>query len=541
MKNKIIILGLIFSVAFSSCTDWLNPKPLDSLVGDDHWKTKDDVVSAVYACYEAMTEPDYIRRIILAGEVRSDNVIAGPTNPNDGNDLRDLLDASIQPDNRYARWLAFYKVIGYCNSVIKYAPEVCERDPDYTEGLLKIDLAEAHALRALTYFYLARLYKEFPYEKLPFSDDTQDFRTAASPGDSVLREELILLENIAEPSAVRTRGNSFSNSNMATSIAVQNKGRVTKTMVRALMADIYLWLEMYEECETICNKVLDDVLTRDQYNLLDHSLFTGAELFLSPNDNSDDTHASEAYRRVFLGRNSPESIFELQFTSLNREGVTAIRTMYGFENTRWFHAPPDMVTGWNIFDNSDLRRTDNINKTGTANTDPALLVKYVGEQMGRTLYYYYSENSSLNWIFYRLSDIYLMKAEALVEMGESRYPEAIELINTIYTRSNLNRNLNPSNYSGLDEMRELVLLERHREFMFEGKRWFDLFRQARKDGTTTNVLSKYILRKYKDNAGAVESKLRVMDSFYMPIHKDELISNPKLNQNPFYDKDKILE
>lgn len=537
MKNKIIILGLIFSAAFSSCTDWLNPKPLDTMVMEDFWKTKDDVESMVYACYEAMTQKNFMHRVILGGEVRSDEVVQGGTGPSES--LKELLNVSIQETNSYADWQAFYKVINYCNNVIKYAPGVRERDPDYTEGLLNIDLAEAHTIRALSYFYLARLYKEFPYALEPYTDDTQEFNIPASSGEFVLEEELKLLANVAENGAVRTRGNSFVSSN----IAVKNKGRVTKTTVRTLMADIYLWLGKYAECETMCNKVLQDVLTKDEYMYADRNLFSGTELYLWLNENSEGKWASESYRTIFLNQNSTESIFELQFGSSNLYDVdgidyTAMTEMYGSSaGRRLLNASPKLYEEWGIFDASDLRRTDNLNRLEiNNNSGPARIVKYVGEQESATNYSFFSSSSSLNWIFYRLSDIYLMKAEALIEMGESNFPEAIELINVVYSRSNPNKSLDASKYIGIDAMRELLLLERQREFMFEGKRWFDLFRAARKDGTTANVLSKYILRKYDYNADVIQSKLSDMNSFYMPIYDKELTANRKLNQNPYYVK-----
>ena len=547
MKNKLIILGLIFSVTFSSCTDWLNPKPLDTMVMEDFWKTKDDVESMVYACYEAMTQKAYMQRVILAGEGRSDNVTKG-TKTDDGG-LNELLNASIQPTNSYAKWQAFYKVINYCNNVIKYAPGVRERDPDYTQGLLNIDLAEAHTLRALTYFYLARFYKEFPYIVDPYTDDTQNFNIKASPGDSVINEELILLAKVAEPGAVRTRGNSLASGlYLSNPMAVKNKGRITKTSVRTLMADMYLWIEKYDECITMCNKVLDDVLTKDQYTLADKNLLTGTELYLIPNDNSDKTGPSESYRSIFMTKNSPESIFELQFNSYNLEGdplSTAITDAYGSSNhTRWFNAPSKLFTdNWLEFADSDLRKTDNLFKPGTEDSSPVLPVKRVGFRIigsaTSNSYGFYNSSSSINWIFYRLSEVYLMKAEALIEQrakGENNYSDEdiVELINVTYSRSNPGKSLNPQDYSGIDALRELLLLERQRELIFEGKRWFDLLRFARREKSTANVLSKYILRKYDYNQDVVLSKLSDMDSFYMPIHKEELISNTQLDQNPFY-------
>ena len=41
-----------------------------------------------------------------------------------------------------------------------------------------------------------------------------------------------------------------------------------------------------------------------------------------------------------------------------------------------------------------------------------------------------------NWIFYRLSDMLLIKAEAEIQKGEAGYPTAFMLINTVNKRAN---------------------------------------------------------------------------------------------------------
>ena len=82
-------------------------------------------------------------------------------------------------------------------------------------------------------------------------------------------------------------------------------------------------------------------------------------------------------------------------------------------------------------------------------------------------------------------------------------------------------------------MTALVLEERQRELMFEGKRWFDLVRRAEREGNTNYLIGR-VTRKGSDNASVVQSKLSRMDGLYWPYNKAELQVNPNLKQNPAY-------
>src|SRR5690606_4703390 len=102
--------------------------------------------------------------------------------------------------------------------------------------------------------------------------------------------------------------------------------------------------------------------------------------------------------------------------------------------------------------------------------------KYIGAEGGTTIA---RPQSDQNWIIYRMADIYLMKAEALIMKGQSSYPAAMELINDIRTRAQISRPLAISE-SQID-MLDMVLLERAKEFVGEGKRWYDLLRIAKRN------------------------------------------------------------
>ena len=82
-----------------------------------------------------------------------------------------------------------------------------------------------------------------------------------------------------------------------------------------------------------------------------------------------------------------------------------------------------------------------------------------------------SYQNSANWIIYRLSDVLLMKAEALSQIG--RYSEALAIVNNIRKERNMN---SKSCSESAQDFEDLIMQERALELAFEGKRWFDLMR-----------------------------------------------------------------
>ena len=106
------------------------------------------------------------------------------------------------------------------------------------------------------------------------------------------------------------------------------------------------------------------------------------------------------------------------------------------------------------------------------------------------------------------------------------------MVNIPYLRANEGQDsLMLNNYQTVDAVEKLVLRERQRELMFEGKRWFDLVRLARREGSTT-TMNTYV--GYKDPGSTNNLGARTLDAMYMPISQRELEANPKLVQNPFY-------
>ena len=193
-----------------------------------------------------------------------------------------------------------------------------------------------------------------------------------------------------------------------------------------------------------------------------------------------------------------------------------------------------------------------------------------------------SSNMDANWPVYRAADVMLIKAEAVarlhtsVKVGsykndqnqDAMYDDrtkvtdanqllvmqCFDLVNALFKRSNptlenpLAAVINnpektcdrlspayPLNKTGADLL-NLVYNERQREFVGEGKRWYDLVRQAEYENTTANVLSTHM-----SVTTTVRNRLKLLLSFYNPIHAEEMkiagVENGgSLVQNPVWDR-----
>ena len=81
---------------FSSCNDFLDIQPQNEVVLENFWKEKADAASVLTSCYESLESNDALNRMVAWGELRSDNMKAGTSTPND---LNEILKESLLPSN----------------------------------------------------------------------------------------------------------------------------------------------------------------------------------------------------------------------------------------------------------------------------------------------------------------------------------------------------------------------------------------------------------------------------------------------------------
>ena len=545
---------ILHSSFFTSCSDFLDILPMNEVVLENYWTEKGDVTSVRNSCYESLCSSDALSRIGIWGELRSDNIFAGANIPND---VSEVLKENILSSNPYCNWSELYRCINRCNIVAHYAPKVQAIDPNYSEAEMKADVAEVSALRDLCYFYLIRAFRDVPFTREPSIDDTQNYILPATKFDDVLDSLITDLEKV-KGDAVRRYELERVNGSRYTFPEV-NSSRITRVAIWALLADLYLWKQDWDNAIRYADMVLD--YKRQQYDELKErvgdireiGLIDEVPMLLECPDGSGDT-GGNAYNAIFGTGNSFESIFELYFSSRQNQENSWVSSYYGSQNTPNGRLRGNALTfGTSILDviqnkvplykSTDGRFYECFRVDGSAlnigkyvNSSVSYQTRSVTTENSLRLSTDIRGNNTAPWIFYRLSDMLLIKAEALVLRGmEGDMEEAFKMVNIVNKRANnLTQSLKETDYANSkNAMENLVFDERRREFMFEGKRWFDLVRRSRRDGNTTYLVAA-VKSKYEQNANAIAIKMADPNIIYFPYAKNEMKVNPMLKQNTAY-------
>ena len=545
----------MMALGLGSCSDFLEIEPLNDIVLDKFWNEENDVENIVAGCYSGMQNRILIERMIVWGELRSDHLIGG-TGVQDNINIQNILKENITANNVYTSWGEFYDIINRCNTVLHYSPLVAERDPNYTETELMATRAEVSAIRDLCYFYLIRTFRDVPYSTQPFLDELQQMAMPATKFDAVLDSLITDLENV-KSYAVKTYPVSKTN---------YQCGRITQDAIHAMLAEMYLWKKDYANSVKYADMVIDAKTQRFQDeidnaggNSSSYKMFEGYPLIYDSYTTGN--LYGNAYGTIFGSGASRESILELIFADDNtRLANHGLSFLYGNQKTMpGIVKPADFITtdvsdaSYKVFcDKYDTRNYENLYKMSASQCGVAKYVCKSGmvsisstEINSLASPSYPEEYCHANWILYRLTDVMLLKAEALVQMvdgdsktelNDSLLRAAYDIVSVINKRSNCATTYMPityANYSTKSQMENLVFEERARELMFEGKRWYDLVRRSLRDGNTSYLVQQ-VTRKGSDNASVVQAKLAKMDAIFWPYNLDELKVNPYLVQNPAF-------
>lgn len=486
-KTFFHIILIVLVTGLGSCKKWLTLKPQDGIVGDEFWNTKEQVeaaVTGVYTSLQANTELFFIW-----GEARADMVTPGFRA---SQDELDIVNLNMLPNNKFVNWRTIYQSINYCNTIIQLAPGVLQKDNTFDQAQLDKAVGQAQAIRGLLYFYLVRSFNEVPLNLKATVSDNDIVSLAKSSKDDILNQIVQDLQNAAA-SLPPTYGS-----------LEQDKGRVNRYAANAILADVYLWMDKYNEAAAECDKIID----AKKYLLASRSGF---------------------FNNVFYKGNSVESIFELQFDA---QRLNPFYDMHMPSRKRWGAATNlvDMVYGIDMV--NTVPKVD-VRGDGTAfrSTDFSIW-KYMGaDNQGNA--FRDQDQSFAHWIFYRYADVLLLKAEALNEMNKPL--EASRIVKDIRERGNA-IDLKQMDSLNKSAMAISILEERQRELAFEGKRWYDVLRNAKRNNYAKRqlLLDMATLSIPADRRQAAFTKLIDNNSHYFPVYLYELQTNKLLEQNPFY-------
>jgi hypothetical protein len=515
-----VILVLFLALMISSCNDWLNILPNNEQVTDDYWKSKEDVESVLASGYYYLREsaPSLIKwGELRGGAIYSSNAI----------DTK-LQDFNITPNDALCDYSTLYKAIGMANSVIKYAPGVRNIDHTYYESMMKSNLCEAYFIRSYCYLILLKNYKEVPLITDAYVDDGQNFNQPKVSDTLIVNQ---IKKDVTTALATEAAKTTYSED-------WQTKGRATKWALYAVMADVCLWNEDYDECIKYCDLIL-------------HATDSFRPVFM--------TNTADWFTMFYPG-NSNESIFELNWNYSTGQETNNFSSLFGQSNSSRLRPTQQAcllmreetqeLKDKGFSDDARMGRMllatyvpDNGTSTGWSTSNQYYIWKYYGTDVqditggART-------HQDANFIIYRVAEIMMMKAQALTMKG--KYFQAVELINKLRKRAGLGnfKDIDTSSddaqlkVSQLDEQTilEEVLNQKEMEFMGEGKRWYDLlwFGKIQNYKYEKQFIYMVVEGNQTTNQAWIESVLQDHNAWYMPLPQKDIDHNQSLVQNPYY-------
>lgn len=518
----IFVIGLaMIMLVTSSCRKFLDPDPKDVILDKDFLKDFWDAQFMLRGTYQAM-QPIVEYKFIL-GEMRADWVTPGY---GADKDLRELAEHRVTPENRYTNWRVYYDLINRANYVIKNVSRVPRDANNFSEFNMHQYMGEARFLRSWAYFHLVMDFDAVPLVWEATDNITQVPYLPATNAEVILDSIEADLKTAYNTTDLQIWVPDF-NAGLRVS-PEQTRLRVTKGTVCALQAEVYLWRKKYTEAAAACQAWLN----------------TGQYPFI--------LNGGTGWFNIFSLRDNlfNEQMFQINFSFATREisplmkltsndpasggqymvapSLVAIKTY----NQYW----PDSISANNRV--NELHRGFGTSYAGSApyynrlKSDPVIW-KYIGlgpvkqDTINVPANVRPPYQSDARFHVYRQADVYLLWAEALNRMGDKA--TAITRINSVRGRALMPAPAidNITTNSTTEQIEDYILRERGLELGFEGRRWYDLLRIARRD--RPRVLIDAVKRRAPASLQAyLETTLSDPKNWYLPYNAEEKRLNPLL-------------
>ncbi|AZB25720.1 RagB/SusD family nutrient uptake outer membrane protein [Chryseobacterium bernardetii] len=526
IKNIVLPLSAVFLLTATSCVKDLEREPITDVTSASVYKdfsNYKNILAKLYGGY-AMggqvggdgDQPNsdinginggfsqYTRLLYNLNVVTTDEAVIGW---NDGN-LHTLHKMTWDSSNEFiaAMYYRIYTEIAFCNEFLRNVTDEKLASNGITGDNLneaKLMKAEARFLRAQSYFYAIDM-----FGNVPFVDESY-MPGSKNPPQRIERKALF---NFIESELLAVAGE-------LKDPRTNEYGRADKAAAWSLLAKLYLNAEVYTgtqrntDCITYCNKVIAAGYSlKPKYEelfLADNNI-NNPEQILSVNFDGLRTQTNGGTTflvHAAVGGTMPSSDFGI---NVGWGGIRTTKSFVGLFPTNGSDKRGRFYTsGQNL----------EINDLGSF-SDGYAFIKYKNIKSNG------SPGAHTNWVeadipLYRLADIYLMYAEAVLRGGSGgNQATAIEYINKLRERAYGDSSGNVSSIN-----LNFILDERSRELSWESTRRSDLIRFNK--FTTGDYLWPW-KGNVKDGK-AVESYRNLF-----PIPAKDIIANPNLKQNPGY-------
>lgn len=410
MKSLKYILLVSFSMTLVCCNKFLDVQPKASISGENIIVDETSANAALNGVYSAL-------RTYYSVDFQSIAYLSGDNIQWTGSQsqVQEFINHQVNAENATitGTWKGIYVAINRANQVIKSVSEL--GDNVIAESVRNRISGEAHFIRALAYFDLARTWGGVPLITQPtleVTDNTGIPRSTAAETYVQVLADLDLAESLLPETT--------------------NRFQATRKTVWALKARYYLYNKNWQEAENYATRVIND---NANYELL------------------------KPYYAFFADgvTGTRESVFELFY---NANELNPHRG-------QWQPQQNGGTRQWapnNTFVNL-------VNDPAIGGSRSALVAKDNQNRWYGNLYYR-SPATDPTYVI-RIAELYFIRAEAKAELG--LLEEAQADLNAIRSRAGI-ANVSASNVA---DLLIAIENERRLEFGLEAHRWFDLVRTDR--------------------------------------------------------------
>ena len=478
MKNisKISALALLAIVTIS-CNKDLTIIQKGAVSTNEAWETQEDAQSCMYGMI-AKSRGAFSSLIISWGDIRTGawgfyaNAVAS---------FMPLMENNIHETDRGTDWSSLYNTINLANVILKHTPDIKFSNTNLEKSIL----GSAYFIRASCYYWIARVWGDAPLITEGLESYDIDL---LYPTRSPKTEIFALVASDLEEAGKYLEGVS----------AQPNMPNIDA--VNALKTDYYLWMYKVEKdntalakARTACNAVIGK-----------HSLLPSfADVFSTSNKNNDEVIFAYSMKKD-----------EKEYEEINSMlcGISEVAEVY-LENpvkagshshalliTKEYRDLLNSVIGDSRRDATYGEFYDDISKRNLQWMNKFQGTWLNGERVFDT-----------DLIMYRYADILMYDAE--IKCEENNLSGAIASINQIAKRAYGKDNFYSAGKSKA-EVLDIILLERKKEFLGEGKLWWDFQR----------------LGVVFDEVATLKGRQNNKNILYWPVNQTSLNQNTNLKQ-----------
>ena len=472
MGTRIALAVSCAVILLPACTkDFLDVVPTDRIPKEEFFKNEADMTAAIYGVYAAHESLYTGSELAVYNleETRSDN-----TNQDFGRQAehKAVDNFTVQSGNTSitGMWALAYSVINLCNAVVDRAPGA---QMDATKKAQIV--GEAQFIRGQVYFLLLQDYGAVPLRIHETTSLSGNNNLARASTDSVYGQIIADLQSAAN--------------NLPPNYTGSDIGRATSYAANALLGKVFLQKGDAASAQTALRKVV----------------FSGSPYSLLP------SYASLWTPGV---KNSPESIFEIQF----------LPPLNGCPFWNYF-APPSLNVpgGTNGSTSPNTPTRDLINSYEPGDQRLAASIAYDPNNQPYILKFKdpgvaVGNDANTDFPIIRYADAMLLLAESL---GET--PEAYSWINTVRARAGLG----PISSATPGTFIQKLMHERQVELAFECHRWHDLLRMGQ--AAAISIMNANLAHEFPGSNISIDAH-----NLLAPIPNTELQTNTLATQNPGY-------